>query len=118
HWAVWWKRIGFAAQDALFVVGGDVLNAAEQAVKVRLEGLGYRVVVKSAAASSTSDAAGKAIVVLSSTVASGQVNTKFRAVPVPVLCWESSLLDDLGMTGPAAGGDYGIAGAQTSLTLT
>jgi hypothetical protein len=118
HWAVWWKRISIAAPVALFIVGSDVPNAAELAVKTRLEGLGYQVVVKSAVTSASSDATGKAIVLISSAVTSSQVNTKFRTVPVPVLCWESALLDDLGMTGATAGRDFGIAGLQTSITIT
>ncbi|MCP3803165.1 beta-N-acetylglucosaminidase domain-containing protein [Allokutzneria sp. A3M-2-11 16] len=83
-----------APAPALLVVGQP---GADAAVADRLERLGHPVVVKQAAATTSADAEGKALVVISSTVASGEVNTKFRDVAVPVLTWEAFVLDDLGM---------------------
>ncbi len=83
------------------------------AVRTRLQGLGYVVTAVGDAASTTADAAGKQVVVISSTVSSGNVGTKFRSVTIPVLTWEHALWDDLGMT--AAAGTQ-VSG-QTSVAI-
>ena len=51
---------------------------------------------------------------VSSTVTAGDVNTKYRAVVNPVLAWESSLFDDLGMTARRA--NFGTL-AQTQVDI-
>ncbi len=107
----------FKAPPVLFVTATALLNAGDAAVKKRLEALGYAVTVKGAAASVTADANGKDLVVISSTVTSGDVNTKFRTVAVPVLMWENALLDDMGMTGTVGGTDYGTTGGQTQASI-
>jgi hypothetical protein len=66
-------------------------------VRDRLAELGLPVVVKAAADATSADAEGKALVAVSSTVASGDVATKFRTAPVPVLAWEAFVFDDLGL---------------------
>ena len=59
------------------------------------------------------DAAGKALVVISSTLQAAAVGGTFRDVEVPVLVWEAFIFDDMKMTGPVAQVDYGsIAGQQ------
>jgi hyaluronoglucosaminidase len=90
---------------ALLVVGGDASSASgpglapgDAAVRDELEYLGMPVVIEAATDSTTADATGKALVAISSTVASGDVNTKFRDVAVPVIVWEAFDFDDLGMT--------------------
>lgn len=89
-----------AAKTALFVVGdASALNAGE----------GYTVSLKSAAQSSSADAAGKQLVLISSSVSAGNVGTKFTNVAVPVIVWEHAIYDDLGMTGPTTTTDYGTA---------
>ncbi|HKP96179.1 MAG TPA: hypothetical protein VJ385_10510 [Fibrobacteria bacterium] len=101
----------------LFVAASSMLNAGDAAVRKRLQTLGYNVTVKAASATSAADANGKDLVVISSTVASTDVNGKFRTAAVPVLTWENALLDDLGMTGTAKGTDYGTTAGQTSATI-
>jgi hypothetical protein len=67
----------------------------------------------------TSDhAENKSVVLICSSVLSANVGTKFRNVSVPVLCYESHLFDDLGMTGPVSGSDYGTRLQQTQLSLS
>jgi hypothetical protein len=90
---------------ALLIVGSDASTASgpglapgDAAVRDRLEYLGMPVVIETAASSTTADATGKALVAISSTVSSGDVNTKFRDVAVPVIDWEAYDFDDLGMT--------------------
>lgn len=93
--------------DVLFVVGHTNLNSGDAAIKARLIANGYNVTVVDDWDSQTSDATGKGVVIISSTVNSGEVNTKFRDVNVPVITWEGWLMDDMKMTGSASGTDYG-----------
>ncbi len=62
----------------------------------------------------TTDADGKQLIVNSSTVTSGDVNTKFQLSPVPFLNWESGLQDDMLMS---VAGEFGDVDAQTALTI-
>ncbi len=87
----------FKFKKALLVVGSTTLNAGDAAVKTNLEGMGYTVTLKTGLASVATDATGKDLVLISSTVNSTDVNTKFRNVSVPVIVWESNLYDDMGM---------------------
>ena len=74
--------------SALLVAGSTTLNAAETAVKTRLQNLGYVVTVKDARSSVTGDATGKTVVVISSTSTSNNLGTKFTNVTVPVVIWQ------------------------------
>ena len=106
------------AKTALFVVSNaSSLNAGDTAVKTRLEGLGYVVTLKTASASASSDATSKTLVLISSSVASTDVNTKFKSVTVPVIVWEYALYDDMAMTNTASGTDYGY-NTGTSMVIT
>lgn len=104
-------------RGALFVVAAN-LNPGDNAVKTRLENLGFTVTVKVANNNLvTADADGKAVVVISSTVNDGSVTDKFRYVAVPVVSWESAVLDDLGMTA-ATSGNFGTTNvAQTNVNI-
>gem|GEM_PF-2763732 len=108
---------GLANPQALFVVGDTTLTGIDAATRIRLVNLGYQVVVKSGPASQASDADFKDIVVISSTVTSADVGTKFRTVEIPVLNWESSLSDDLGMTGTVSGTDLGTLSGQSQVQI-
>jgi hypothetical protein len=101
---------------ALLVTNSLTLGAGDTAVRSRLQSLGYSVIVKTAPSTVTGDATGKALVVVSSTVTSGDVNTKFRAVTVPVLTWESGIFDDMGMTGGTAN-DLGTQPTQSQVSI-
>ncbi|SFQ48219.1 Glycosyl hydrolase family 20, domain 2 [Amycolatopsis arida] len=85
------------APDPALLVVGTVDAVGDVAVRHRLEELGLPVEVKAAADTTSADADGKALVVISSTAISGDVGTKFTVAPVPVLTWESFVFDDLGM---------------------
>ncbi|MDB5050640.1 MAG: hypothetical protein JWO30_3711 [Fibrobacteres bacterium] len=101
----------------LLVAGSASLTSADAFIKRRLETLGYAVTVKAAAASVSGDAAGKGLIVISSTVSSGDVNTKFTTSAVPLITWENAILDDLGMTGTVGGTDYGTTDNQTQAAI-
>jgi hypothetical protein len=101
---------------ALLIAGASPLPAADGPVRNRLEAAGYAPIVKAARAAATADAAGKAVVVISSSVAPADAGRKFRGTIAPVVTWESQIFDDLGLTGAAAG-SFGTAGGQTRLDI-
>jgi hypothetical protein len=103
--------------SVLFVAGSTSLSPGDNALKARLSGLGANVLIKAAPQVVSGDAVGKALVVISETVNSGDVNTKFRDTSVPVLCLEPSLFDDLRLTGTVSGTDYGTTSNQLDLEL-
>jgi PKD repeat protein len=103
--------------DVLLVVkDAGVLGAGDGTVKARLEALGYVVTVRSETATAT-DAAGQELVLISSTVSAAGVHSKFRDVAVPVVVWEASIFDDMGLTGPTSGSDFGEQTNRTSLII-
>jgi glucose/arabinose dehydrogenase len=101
---------------ALLVTGSTTLNAAETSLRNRLVNTGHSVVLRTGSASTTADAGGKALVLLSSTVTAADVNTKYRTVVNPVLAWEPLLFDDLGLTGTATT-NFGTLTGRTQLTI-
>lgn len=102
---------------ALFVVGNTTLGAGDSAVKTRLESLGFEVNVMSASAVTSGDAYGHNLVVVSSTVSPSSVNTKFRDVEIPVMTWESSIFDDMKMTGTTSGTHFGTDTSESKVTI-
>lgn len=109
---------GGCDNDVLFVVGSTWLNSGDAWVKNRLESLGLNVTVKGAASSTSTDANGKGLIVISSTINSTDVTGKFKNVAVPVVTWESYILDDMKMTGPVEQTDFGQNSSYHSLTIT
>ena len=103
--------------QVLLVVGNTTLSSSDAALRTRLQSLNGTVVVESATAARAADATGKALVVISDTVGSGDVNTKFRDTPVPVLCLEAAVFDDMRLTGTVSGTDFGTTSGQRQLTL-
>jgi len=102
---------------ALMVTGSAALSEADEAIRKRLEALGYLVTIKESVKVATADAIGKSLVLISSSANEKEVNVKFRDVSVPVLIWKSTLFDDMLMTGPAEGTDYGESLSQTQLAI-
>lgn len=102
----------------LMVTGAASLNAAEENLRQRLVDRNYLVTSLADSAATAADAENKSMVLISSSVLSGNVGTKFRSVSVPVLCYESHLFDDLGMTGAVSGTDYGTRTQLTQLVLS
>src|SRR6185295_4981879 len=84
--AVRWAT-GTPKAPSLLVVGNLALGTGDAAVQRRLQLLGYPVVLRTDSAVTTAEAAGKSLVLVSSTVTSGTVGTKFKPVAVPVLTW-------------------------------
>lgn len=101
--------------SVLYVAGSTTLNASDTALRNRLQTLGLTVTVKAASTTTSADATGKALVVVSSTVTSGDVGSKFKSVATPVLNWESGIYDDMALT--ATGANLGTQGAQTQVSI-
>lgn len=111
-------------RNALLVVGSATLNTGDAAVSTRLQNLGFTVTVKVAGSTNNTsvkatDADGKTLVVISSTVVPANVTNKLRNIPVPVINWEFDILDDMGMTGLVSGTDFGTSPTtQTQLNIS
>jgi hypothetical protein len=109
------------ARNALLVTNSTTLGVGDNAVRTRLQNLGYTVTVKAAGTNNnavqSTDANGKTVVLISSSVTTNNVLAKFRHVAVPVITWESELFDDHGFTGSAAN-DSGTATGQTRVAIS
>ncbi|MBO1435942.1 S8 family serine peptidase [Meiothermus sp. CFH 77666] len=103
-------------KQALFVVGNTNLSAGDAALRTRLESIGYIVTVRADAASMSTDAIGRDVVVVSGSVSPGNVSTKFRDVATPVVVMHWDLFDEMRMTGGKAG-DRNTQTGQTQVTL-
>ena len=104
-------------QSVLFVGSTNPLNAADDALADHLTAAGYAVQSVSQTEAQTISALGKDLVIISDSVDSGNVNTKFRDVMIPVINWEPALFDDLKMTGVTNNTDYGSQGGQTQVNI-
>jgi hypothetical protein len=91
--------------------------ARDQALIDRLTLAEYSVTVRNQTETSALDALGKDLVIISDSVNSTNVNTKFRDVMIPVINWEPSLFDDMMMTGASSGTDYGDLADQTQIDI-
>jgi hypothetical protein len=89
------------------VVGQVPLGAADAAARAPLEGLGFAVELREDALVKATDAAGRALVVVSSSVQSTDVGNRLTDVATPLVAWEPSLFDDLRLTGLTENSDYG-----------
>jgi hypothetical protein len=101
----------------LYVNAAGGPNPSDQALIARLGNGGYNVISVTGPNSLTSDAAGRSLVIISATVTSGDVTSKFRDVPVPVLNWEQAVQDDMLMVDLTDASVRGTIGNQTSLEI-
>jgi len=90
-------------KQALFLTTATP-TAGDVAVSNRLAQLGFVVTRITDTASQTSDANGKDLIVVSSSVGSGNIATKFTASAVPLVNAESAIYDELGIDANNAGG--------------
>ncbi len=94
------------AANILFVVATNASAAAKAGDAAALDRLtqvlGHQVTVMHDSVAQTSDASGRQLVIVSSSAVSGNVNTKFRNVDVPVINWDRSLVDDFGIGATAS----------------
>ena len=105
------------ASSILFVVGSATLTTPDNSMKTLLEGMGHVLTIKTGALTTTADAAGKDLVLVSASVSSPDVNIKFKAVTQPVMVLEVLIFDDMAMTGITSGTHYGSTASQTGITI-
>jgi Glycosyl hydrolase family 26 len=101
-------------KTALLVVGETTLGVGDTAVRNRLVAGGYDVTVVDDSVAAATDAAGKDLVVVTSTSVDTQVKTRLKGVTAPVLIWKPTLYDDMGLT---AAGASGALTKQTSINI-
>jgi len=107
-----------AGAATLLVVGQVPASGPDATIVNRLQQLGETVTVVKDSASTAADAAGKDLVVISETILPGNVGNRFNLVAVPMIVYEASLYDNLGLTGTAASTDFGRKENQTQLHMT
>jgi hypothetical protein len=101
---------------ALYVSASTNLGGAAKVLSERLQLLGMTVTPITDGNANTASAAGKALIIVSATVASTKVTSKFRDVAVPVICMETNILGDMRMTG-GGGGDHGTNPNVTQISV-
>jgi hypothetical protein len=110
--------VGNPPQSILYVHASGGPNATDTEIVNHLRNdLGYTVTMIGALASATGDATGKQLVIVSSTVGSGDVSNKFRDVAVPVLNWEQALQDNFLFTLDQDTVTRGTVAAQTDIEI-
>jgi len=90
-------------------------NSADMAAINHLFGRGFDTYDIAAPDATSADADGKKLIVVSSSVTSADVNTKFRGAAVPLLFWEASNLDDNGFEANNVNGT--TAATQTAINI-
>ncbi|MCB9155196.1 MAG: DUF362 domain-containing protein [Caldilineae bacterium] len=104
-------------QSILFVGSTNPLETRDQALVNHLATAGYGITVRSQTQASTADALSADLIIVSDSVDSTNINTKFRDVMIPVINWEPALFDDMQMTGTANNTDYGNQASQTQVNI-
>lgn len=97
-----------AGRNVLFVSqtkAAPEIVAADAKAQEHLRTLGY--VVTFADQKDPVNVTGQDVVVISSGVSAHVVEAKFKAVPVPVVTWESYILPHMGLTGKKEDADFG-----------
>jgi chitodextrinase len=102
----------------LVVENASTLRASDEALRARLTSLGFNVDIGKAPSVVTSDANGRALVLVSESVVPTDVSTKFTNAAVPMVVCEPVQFKDLKMTGGVSGTDEGETASQTKLQIT
>ena len=105
------------AEDILFVVRRFPLGEGDDIIDLQLRLRGFNVTAIDDDVVTTGDATGMDLVLVSATVSSTKVGSKFASVAVPVVTAEGFILDDMGMTGTTSGVDFGFSIDQSQLDI-
>ncbi|HYF65266.1 MAG TPA: Ig-like domain-containing protein [Herpetosiphonaceae bacterium] len=100
------------------LVAKTPLGPGDQKVQARLQAAGFAVTVKDYGSVLASDASGKAVILISSSVRSSAMNASFRDTAVPLVTWDHGLYDDLALTGATSGPDYGLSMPRAALRIS
>ncbi|MCB9129699.1 MAG: DUF362 domain-containing protein [Anaerolineales bacterium] len=104
-------------QTVLFIGSTNPLENRDQILVNHLATSGYGITVRSQTQATAADALDADLIIISDSVDSTNVNTKFRDLSIPVMVWESSLFDDMNMTGTVSNTDYGSQASQTQVNI-
>jgi uncharacterized protein YjdB/plastocyanin len=86
-------------KDVLFLVDDAAsLSSSDAMIELMMTNSGYAVFTTTADNSVVGDTLDIELVVISSTVSSGDVRDKFKWIEIPILVWENGAFDDFGMT--------------------
>lgn len=104
------------APTALLIVGSHTpLGAQDAAIKTRLEQFGLSVTSETPLETLLSHANGRAVVVISDTSNSTDLQAKFKDTTTPVLCQEPFVYDDMKMTGTAGTDNGNVTGSTATM---
>lgn len=105
--------------SVLLVVGEtSPLHKSDVQLRDSLIKHGFTVTLRDGTAATGGDASGRALVVLSGSSWSDDVGSKFRDVPVPVVCFDRALFSPMKLTGTRSGTDYGEIDYGKQLMIT
>jgi subtilisin family serine protease/fibronectin type 3 domain-containing protein len=111
------STVAATARGKALFVRAPTPSSGDAVLLLRLVALGFQVVEKADTELVTADVTGNDLVVVTETVTSGRVDGKLTTVTVPVLTTEPSILDNLMMTGPGLGTDFGTTPNQTQINV-
>jgi glucose/arabinose dehydrogenase len=102
----------------LFIVGSTTLNQGDNAIRNRLIASGYTVnLIAHTSSLHPASLSGIDLVLISASVAPGNLTNKYKASNVPIIILEPFILGNMGMTGNTAGTHYGEIDNQTQLNF-
>ncbi len=102
---------------AVLVVGNVSLSAADAAVAIRLDALGFEVLVVDDSKAAPSDERGAALVAISSSVRPARLDSGFRDLETPLVVWEHQLFAALGLTEGEEDTDFGRTSGETEVAI-
>lgn len=103
-------------RQALFVTGSLTLGPGDSAIAALLDQLGFDVVLRTAPATTPADAAGKQLVVVSSTITSGDLGGRLNGITQPILNLEPFVGAAMGLNGSAST-SFGTVAAQRQFAM-
>ncbi len=110
-------RAVFASKKILLLVGNLTLGPGDTALKARLMARGHTVTTVLDSALTDSGARAADLVIVSISIESASLAVSLTDVPVPVLCMEPNLLDDLKVTGAVRDTDYGVVAMSNQINI-
>jgi hypothetical protein len=102
--------------DKVLFLHAATAAGGDNAVIAHLKNLGF-VVTDKGPPFATTDANGYQLIVVSSSITSGDVGNKFLTTAIPVVLWEQAILDDMLMVSATDATKRGTATAQTQVSI-
>jgi glucose/arabinose dehydrogenase len=102
----------------LFIVGSTTLSQGDNVIRNRLVASGYTVnMIAHTSSLHPANLSGIDLVLISASVAPGNITNKYKAANVPIIICEPNILGNMGMTGNTVGTHYGEIDNQTQLNF-